>query len=183
MPLRAFLLEMGIQMGNSMPGEMEAVRPNRMDVDLGVLPHDLYGVPAVQWSVADLAPYRSILESRLIHTGLIKSGMRGAGVDAPARVGVIPFGLAGGYRPIVPGQPACDLHEGKRIPIRGVSLEHITLDLSEQPEARVGDEGVLVGESDGETITLGGLAEWQGSRIHHVLMAFNQSVPVRHRDG
>ena len=64
-----------------------------------------------------------------------------------------------------------------------MSLEHITLDLSARPDAGVGDEVVLLGESGGESITLPDLAEWQGTRLHHVLMAFDGRLPARYRDG
>ena len=149
--------------------------------------HLLYGVPSIAPSVADTSSFRPVLRSirsRLIHAGPPKAGMRGvAEGDTPRRIGVIPLGLADGYRAPLAGRPACALVTGERVPIRGVSLEHITLDLSERPTAGVGDEVVLLGKSGGESITLADLAEWQGTRMHQVLMAFDRRLPAQYVDG
>lgn len=148
--------------------------------------HLLYGVPSVAPSVADTSAFRPVLRSirsRLIHAGPPKAGMRGAPErDAPSRIGVLPFGLADGYRPPLAGRSAYALVAGERAPIRGLSLEHITLDLSALPAAGVGDEAVLLGESGGESISLADLAEWQGTRLHHVLMAFDRRLPAHYVD-
>ena len=149
--------------------------------------HLLYGVPSVAPAVADTSAFRPVLRSirsRLIHAGPPRAGMRGLPErETPARIGVIPLGLADGYRPVAARRAAHALVDGARAPIRGVSLEHITLDLSARPDAGVGDEVVLLGESGGESITLADLAEWQGTRLHHVLMAFDGRLPARYRDG
>ena len=149
--------------------------------------HLLYGVPSVAPSVADASAFRPVLRSirsRLIHAGPPKAGMRGAPVrDTPRRIGVIPLGLADGYRAPLPGRPACVLVDGERAPIRGVSLEHVTLDLSGHLAARVGEEVVVLGESGDESITLADLADWQGTRQHHVLMALDRRLPARYFDG
>ena len=149
--------------------------------------HLLYGVPSIAPSVADTSSFRPVLrsiKSRLIHAGAPKAGMRGAAQsDTPRRIGVIPLGLADGYRAPAAGRSACALVAGERVPIRGVSLEHITLDLSGQPAAGVGDEVVLLGESGAESITLADLAEWQGTRMHQVLMAFDRRLPAQYVDG
>ena len=149
--------------------------------------HLLYGVPSVAPAVADTSAFRPVLRairSRLIHAGPPKAGMRGLPArETPARIGVIPLGLADGYRPVAAGRAAHALVDGARAPIRGVSLEHITLDLSARPDAGVGEEVVLLGESGDESITLGDLAEWQGTRLHHVLMAFDGRLPARYVDG
>ena len=149
--------------------------------------HLLYGVPSIAPTVADTSAFRPVLRSitsRIIHAGPPKAGMRGLPErDTPKRIGVIPLGLADGYRPAAPGRTPCALVDGARVPIRGISLEHITLDLSERPAAGVGDEAVLLGESGGDSITLADLAEWQGTRLHHVLMAFDGRLPAHYTDG
>ena len=148
--------------------------------------HLLYGVASVAPSVADTSAFRPVLRSirsRIIHAGPPKAGMRGLPErETPSRIGVIPLGLADGYRPVAAGRTAFALVDGARAPVRGVSLEHITLDLSARPDAGVGDEVVLLGESGGESISLADLAEWQGTRLHHVLMAFDGRLPARYLD-
>ena len=149
--------------------------------------HLLYGVPSVAPSVADTSAFRPVLRSirsRIIHAGPPKAGMRGLPEsETPRRIGVIPLGLADGYRPAAAGRTAFALVDGARVPVRGVSLEHVTLDLSARPGAGVGDEVVLLGENGGDSITLADLAEWQGVRLHHVLMSFDQRLPARYRHG
>ena len=148
--------------------------------------HLLYGVPSIAPSVADTSAFRPMLRSitsRIIHAGPPKAGMRGLPKrDTPSRIGVIPLGLADGYRPPAPGRTPCALVDGARVPIRGISLEHITLDLSSRPGATVGDEVVLLGTSGGDSINLADLAEWQGTRLHHVLMAFDGRLPAHYAD-
>jgi alanine racemase len=148
--------------------------------------HLLYGIPSVAAEVAPLAPYRQVLQavkSRLIHVGPLKSGMRDARRNAPRTVGVLPFGLADGYRPLLPGALAAVLVGGRRAPIRGVSLEHLTLDLTKHPEAQVGDEAVLIGRQGEHEIPLAEVAAWQGTRAHHVMMAFDGKLPQHHLGG
>ena len=149
--------------------------------------HLLYGVPSTAPSVADTSAFRPVLRairSRIIHAGPPKAGMRGLPErDTPSRIGVIPLGLADGYRPAAPGRAPLALVDGARVPIRGISLEHITLDLTARPAATVGDEVVLLGTSGGASITLADLADWQGTRLHHVLMAFDGRLPAHYVDG
>ena len=69
-----------------------------------------------------------------------------------------------------------------RAPVRKVSLEHVTLDLSALPAAGVSDKVVLLGENGGESISFTHSAEWQGARPHHVLTAFDQHLPNHYVD-
>lgn len=145
--------------------------------------HLLYGVSSVADDVAAIDPYRPVLKaikSRLIHVGPVKAGMRDAGPEAPRRVGVIPLGFVDGYRRVAAGSPACVLVAGRRAAIKSISLEHMSLDLSDFEQARIGDEVVLLGASGGEMITLADIAAWQDARPHHVLMAFDRRLPVRY---
>ena len=148
--------------------------------------HLLYGVPSVAPAVADTSAFRPVLRSirsRIIHAGPPKAGMRGLPErETPSRIGVIPLGLADGYRPAAAGRTAFVLVDGARVPVRGVSLEHVTLDLSARPAVGVGDEVVLLGTSGGESITLADLADWQGVRLHHVLMSFDGRLPTHYGD-
>lgn len=91
------------------------------------------------------------LSTRLISTKSLRRGdcVGYAGsyvcpVDMP--VGIAAIGYGDGYpRNIRPGTPV--LLNGKRVPIIGrVSMDLMTLDLSNQPESQVGDEVVLWGD-------------------------------------
>ena len=145
--------------------------------------HLLYGVASVEPAVASMAAFRPVLRSivsRLIHVAPVKAGMRDAGPRPPSRLGVIPLGLAEGYGSPLGERGARALIRGRRVPLCFVSLEHITLDLSDAPDAAVGDEVVLLGPSGRDEITLAELSAWQGRRMHEVLMAFDRRLPVEH---
>ena len=116
----------------------------------------------------------------LVNPALSKSA---AGANAPRHVGVIPLGLADGYRPLLGEAGAHVLIDGRPIPIKGVSLEHITLDLTDCEDAEVGDEVVLLGQSGDRSITLMDLAGWQGTRPHHVMMALDGRMACQHAGG
>ena len=77
---------------------------------------------------------------------------------------------------------ACVLIGGRRAPIKAISLEHMTLDLSDFENIRVGEEVVLLGKSGNEEITVYEVASWQGTRPHHVMSALDRRLPCRYID-
>jgi alanine racemase len=95
------------------------------------------------------------LRSRLIQ---VKEIVRHEHVDdAPIpirpgmRIGIAPIGYADGIESLNCGYA---LVRGRRAPlVNGSSLEHTRLDLTDVPEACVGDEVVFVGSQDGAEIT------------------------------
>jgi alanine racemase len=134
----------------------------------------LYGMSPVADDVAVAGDYRPVvrsIKSRLIHIG--NPPERG-------RVGVVPLGIADGYQPVNAEAPACALVRGRRVPMHGVSLEYISLDLSELGDAEVGDEVTLLGADGGEEIALSDIAKWQGTAPHVCLMAFEGRLRARY---
>jgi alanine racemase len=87
-------------------------------------------------------------------------------VRAPMRLGVIPMGSADGLSWLHAGRV---LVRGRAVPIVGdPSLEHTRIDLTSVPDARVGDEVVIIGrQGDGE-ITVAEVAQRHGLGLHHV---------------
>ena len=68
------------------------------------------------------------------------------------RIAVLPIGRADGLRSFTCGQV---LVRGSRADIVGkLSLEHCRIDVTDVPDAAVGDEVVIVGEREGNAITL-----------------------------
>ena len=72
---------------------------------------------------------------------------------------------------------------GRRVPIRGVSLEYIVLDLSDFRDAKVGDEVVLLGRDGEEEIRLADIARWQEATPHEILMGFEGRLRVHYLEG
>ncbi len=107
------------------------------------------------------------LRSRLV---MVKS-LADPGVPIPApyfplrpgmRLGLIPFGWGDGYPRVLPATAAA-LVRGRRVPLLGPPhSELMRIDLTDVPEAEVGDEVVLLGRSGGEQISIHELAaQWQ----------------------
>src|SRR5262249_58517497 len=72
-------------------------------------------------------------------------------VKAPMRLGVIPIGSADGLSWLHAGRV---LVRGRAVPIvSGPSLEHTRIDLTEVPDARIGDEVVIIGRQGGAEVT------------------------------
>jgi alanine racemase len=61
------------------------------------------------------------------------------------------------------------------VPVRGVSLEHTTIDLS-GVGAKVGDEVVCLGSQGDETISAAEIASWQGATADDVVLAFDRKL-------
>ena len=92
------------------------------------------------------------------------------------RVGVIPIGYGDGIAQLHSGHV---LVRGKRLAILGAhSAEHTRIDLSPVPEARVGDEVVIIGRQGDAAITLEDVIRHQGHPRHsNVMMAIPSSIP------
>ena len=84
------------------------------------------------------------VKSRLVHVREIGAGENAAPFDARPglRAGVLPFGASDGLARIACGHV---LVGGKKAPILAINAEHTEVDLSAVPQAKVGDEVVIVG--------------------------------------
>ncbi|HYC13668.1 MAG TPA: alanine racemase C-terminal domain-containing protein [Stellaceae bacterium] len=95
------------------------------------------------------------------------------------RMGVIPMGSADGGARLHAGEV---LVRGRRAKfLSGASLEHMRVDLTEIPEAQLGDEVVFVGEQGREAITAEAVVEHQNlQRITDIAMAVGPRIPRRY---
>lgn len=95
-------------------------------------------------------------------------------VTAPMRLGVIPMGTADGLRWLNVGRV---LVRGQAVPIvASPSLEHTRIDLTAVPDARVGDEVVIIGRQGEREITPAEIAARHGLGPHHVATAVGPRV-------
>jgi len=141
---------------------LNAVDPGRM----------LYGIAyASEKPPADLRPTLRALTSRLITVKELTPRERFAElapfpVTGPMRLGVIPMGSADGLLWLNAGHV---LVRGQKAPILvGPNLEHTRIDLTGVPDARVGDEVVIIGRQGDAEITLEDVARRHGIGLHHV---------------
>ena len=87
-------------------------------------------------------------------------------VTAPMRLGVIPMGSADGLAWLHAGRV---LVRGQAAPIvNSPNLEHTRVDLTGVPEARVGDEVVIIGRQGPAEITMAEVAASHGLGLHNV---------------
>jgi len=81
-------------------------------------------------------------------------------------LGVVPIGSADGMQWLNAGRV---LVRGRPAPIiASPSLEHTRIDLSDVPDARVGDEVVIIGRQGDQEITPAEVAKRHGLGLHHV---------------
>ncbi len=160
--------------GSTLPGaERTWVRP-------GII---LYGG---MMSDHEIDPVMS-LESRVM---LIKSVPQGTKVSydctftAPrkSRLGLIPVGYADGY-PRALSNRAYVLVRGRRAPVVGrVTMDMIMIDITDVPEAEVGDAAVLMGSQGGERITSIDLADWAGTISYEIMTGVSARMPRTYKD-
>jgi alanine racemase len=102
--------------------------------------------------------------------------------EEPARIGVIPMGIADGLRALSCGEV---LVRGRRCRLVGnLSLEHARVDLSDVPDAERGDEVVVVGTQGDQDITPAEVERANGLASSGLVLAAGASVQrVYLRDG
>ena len=152
--------------------------------------HLLYGLsPFADPSVADVSEYRPVLAevgSRLVQVCEHPQGSDIAiagsyGIRRGRRTGVAPIGAAQGLARPAPGSRPEALIRGRRVPVLAVSLEHLTLDLSDVEEARAGDAVLLLGGEGEAAIGLRELAAWFGMRELDAVMALSGRLTAHYR--
>ncbi|SEF02126.1 alanine racemase [Rhizobiales bacterium GAS188] len=123
------------------------------------------------------------LTSRLIHVRALDRrdflAQAPFPVRAGMRIGVMPIGSADGMAQLHCGEV---LIRGRRARLIGSpSLEHTRIDLSELPQAELGDEVVIVGEQGGDCITSDEVvAHQKHARMADLAMAVRPSIPRRY---
>ncbi len=181
--LRAAGLDPGeIHLGNS-AGLLHHPALRRFGARAGIA---LYGYPpAPERSPVRLRPVLS-LKSRI---GLINHLLPGESVGynrrfvaaRPTRAATIPAGYADGYPRAMTGKARVWLCGRMAAVIGTVSMDMIVADVTEIPEARVGTEVTLLGETGvGEPLDALEWARWTGTIPYEILCGIGPRVPRLH---
>ena len=102
--------------------------------------------------------------------------------EGPCRIGVLSIGYGDGY-PRLRNQGHVLVH-GRRVPlVGGVTMDALMIDLTPVPEARIGDEAVLLGSQGSERITVQELASLRGTVTYDVLTGLRGRLPRIYRTG
>ena len=122
------------------------------------------------------------LKSKCVY---IKTVARGSSVGYGAswrakresRIATLPIGYGDGY-PRVLSNKASVLVGGQRCPVIGsVTMDQIMIDVTGAPNARVGDDAVLIGRQGGTSVTAAELARMCGTIPYETVTALSSRVP------
>lgn len=145
----------------------------------------LYGATPIAGRPASafgLAP-AMVLTARVLSVQQIAAGASvgyGSGWRAarPSRIGIVACGYADGYPRVAPAGTPLWIG-GQRVPLVGrVSMDMITVDLTDAPQVDVGDEAELWGAH----VPVDEVAEASGTVGYELLCALAPRVPVAERD-
>jgi alanine racemase len=140
-------------------------------VRMGILPLGVYPSKVCR-RLEGLAPVMSV-KTRIVHIQRLKEGDKvgyGMRYTAPndRTIAVLPVGYGDGF-PRVRNEGAVLIH-GKRAPlVGGTSMDAITVDITEIPEAKLWDEVVIMGVQGGEAIDVHDIATLKKSVSYDVL--------------
>ncbi|HHY81140.1 MAG TPA: alanine racemase [Clostridiales bacterium] len=127
-------------------------------------------LPILQWET-------HIAHIKTIEAGCSISYGRTYTASCTRRVATLPVGYADGYNRLL-GNKAFVLVNGKKAPVIGrVCMDQIMIDITDIPDAIVGDPVVLLGEQGTESITAEDLAKLCGTISYEILTSISERVP------
>lgn len=136
------------------------------------VPTDIPLRPAMRWTTA-------ISYLKEIGRGDTVSYGRTFTADKLMRVATLPVGYGDGYHRALSGTGKV-LIRSCYAPILGrVCMDQTVVDVTDIPEAALGDEAVLIGSQGDKTITADQLGAWAGTISYEVLLAPTARVPRR----
>lgn len=147
----------------------------------------LYGIMPLSYhfghrrSSLNLKPVMS-LRSRIVNlrhfpAGTSVSYERTYFTTRPSRIAVISAGYGDGYPHSLTNRGYCLLH-GKKAPVVGnVSMDLTMLDVTDIPEAKLGDTVTLLGAADGKKICANELALLAGTIPYEIICRVSPRVP------
>lgn len=140
----------------------------------------LYGYPPVETDLAFRPALKWLTE--VVHIKTIAAGETiGYGRTFTAshemKIATVAVGYGDGYHRALSNKGVM-LIRGRRAPIVGrVCMDQTMVDVTDIPDASVGDEVVLLGKQGDEEIDAEELAAWAGTISYEVLLAVTQRVP------
>lgn len=147
----------------------------------GIVTYGMYPSDEVDHRLLDLKPALQWV-SQITHLKVLPAGREisygGTYVTkAETRVATIPVGYADGYRRSLSGKFYV-LIRGRRAPILGrICMDQMMVDVTDIPEAQLGDTVVLVGQSGKLSITVEEIAAMQDSFNYEFVCGISRRVP------
>ena len=126
--------------------------------------------PAMSWK-------SMILDVHTIEPGETVGYGRTYTAKSPRRVATIPVGYADGYRRALSNKGEV-LICGQRAPILGrICMDHFMVDITEIPQADIGQEVVLLGSQGQQCIWADEMANWLNTISYEILTDLSKRVP------
>ena len=147
----------------------------------GIVTYGMYPSDEVDPQMLDLRPALR-WETRIVHINLLEPGREigyGGTYTTPrmTRVATLPVGYADGYRRNLSGRFYV-LIRGKKAPILGrICMDQMMVDITDIPDARLGDVVVLVGRDGEEQITVERIAAQGDSFNYEFVCGISRRVP------
>ena len=147
----------------------------------GIILYGIYPSSEMNPSDLDIKPAMSF-KTRITHVKELAEDRQvsyGGRYEAPkdSRIGTIAVGYADGYTRAQSGKAEV-LYRGKRVKVIGnICMDQCMISLDEFPDAKPGDEVVLIGSSGDEIITADEVAGRYGTIGYEVVCAVNRRVP------
>jgi alanine racemase len=150
-------------------------------VRLGISMYGLYPSDEVHANAIDLKPVLS-LKTAIVH---LKTLSANSGVSYGAiyhtqqdeQIATLPIGYADGYSRMLT-QKAEALIRGQRVPVVGkICMDQCMINVSAVEQAAVGDEVVLIGEQQGQRISVEEVAGWLGTVNYEITCMLSHRVP------
>jgi alanine racemase len=153
----------------SFPDELNTISP-------GHLTYGLSPVEGVNAASLGFRPALRALRAQLIHVGRRQQGDHVAGgrAERPTRTGVLLLGIDNGY-----ASGGEVLLRRRRCPVLSVTAEYTVVDVTEVPDAAVGDVATVIGRDGDQELTVEDVARHHGVTAGYWMMGLRK-VPLRH---
>jgi alanine racemase len=148
-------------------------------VRVGILAQGVYP-SSVCRRIPELKPVMSV-KARIVSVQSVEPGDTvGYGMrwraERTSRIGLLALGYGDGY-PRVRNEGCVLLHGRRASIVGGITMDALMVDLTDLPDAQVGDEAVLQGRQGDETITVHDLAVLKRSVSYDVLVNWRHRLP------
>ncbi|MAZ99127.1 MAG: alanine racemase [Rhodospirillaceae bacterium] len=148
--------------------------------------HLLYGLPSIVSHLGDIDEFLPVcknVRTRVIHLADHQNdpNLRSGGYHTERslpKTGVVPFGLNDGNRSFSKDKKPVVLFKGQRLPVLGVSLEHLTFEMPNNVAINLGDVITIIGKSGNDCIGMEEFSSWFDSTSLETMLSLSNRMPI-----
>lgn len=136
------------------------------------------GHPAAEFDLRPVLSWKTnIVNVKEISVGDTVSYGRTFAACRPTRVATLPVGYGDGYKRSLSNRAKVLIHGQFAPQIGTVCMDQIMVDVTDIPDAKIGDEVVLLGKQGNVCITADDMAEWANTISYEILLSISERVP------